>query len=295
MRPTWGGSERRGGGSPFSISWYAIPVTRFLLFSMVALFFAYYMLDQQRSPIWSWLPFVARGSGDLTWAWQAWRWVTYTLLEFDVWILISLYILYSIGGMLERSWGSVNFAVLYAAFSAIGAVALGAGSVLLNHPILLLGPSITLTALVTAWAALDPELDVTFFGAPLKAKVIAYIWIGLMVYRFLMMGGIFLAVFALAAPAAAFFYVRKMPRLNLSLGGRRDSWRPGLREEPRDRWAPDLREDRDDRPTHEPRSPEDRERVGGFNPLRKRQEQIEIERLRKLLGEDDDGKPAGRR
>ena len=138
----------------------------------------------------------------------------------------------------------------------------------------LLGLSLPLAALVTAWAALDPEQESSFWGVPVKAKTIALVWVLLIYFQFgLAYGDPIFALFSLAAPAAAFFYVRKLPRLNLDLRTARD-WRP-RREMPS---GPLLRTET-----------EERERVGGFNPLRKRQEQIEIERLRKLLGEDDDG------
>lgn len=285
MRPTWGSdSGRYQGGSWLPFNWYSIPVTRFLLFATVGVFLAYFFLGQDQSIIAQWVPFIVRGRGDLDWVVQFWRWFTYPFLELpSFWILFTLYALYWVGGTLERSWGSVNFAVLFAVFSAVGALAVGIGSVLLDRPLLfpLMGLSIPLISLITAWAALDPELDVSFWGLPVKAKFLAAVFVGLMYFQFgLAYRDPVLALFMLASPAFAFFYVRKLPRLSLGRG------------RPRDRWAPDLREER--RPQR-PAREEPRERVsGGLNPLRRRQEQAEIERLRKLLGEDDDDRPVRR-
>ena len=106
-------------------------------------------------------------------------------------------------------------------------------------------------------------------------------------------------VAVLASAAAAFFYVRKMPRLNLSSPRQRprrygDRWAPDLDERPRGRLSGLLRRDPESEERPRP-SAEERERSGGgFNPLKRRQEQAEMERLRKLLGEDDDGRPATR-
>jgi hypothetical protein len=210
--------------------------------------------------------------------------VTHVFLQLDfLGLLIGAYMLYLAGGTLERSWGSLNFAVLFAAFCVAAAFSFVAAAYLFKQSFSLAGYMIPVSALWTAWAALDPELEFRVWGVfPLRLKHIAIIDV-LFIYFSYGFGtgplGPVIGLFALAAPAAAFFYVRKMPRL--SLGGFR---------RPPDRWAPDLREE-----PRQPRREEPRERVsGGFNPLRRRQEQAEIERLRKLLGEDDDDRPVRR-
>lgn len=277
MRSNWGNNERRyQGGNWLPFNWNSIPVTRALLFATVGIFLLFFFTGQALGPVGKWIPFASP-----LWYLQPWTWFTYPFLEMpSFWILLTLYVLYSMGGMLERSWGSLNFAVLFFAFTAIGALAFVIPYYLLGKMVVLAGLTIPLTALVSAWAALDPELEVGFWGVPVKAKFLAAAWVGLNYFSF----GInhndpVLALFTLAAPAAAWFYVRKMRRLNLSSPfGRR-----GLA-------GPDLRESRPRRGRSE--APE---RVPGFNPLRRRQEQEEIERLRRLLGDDDDDRPARRR
>lgn len=277
MRSNWGGSSRYSGGAWLPFSWDSIPVTRAFLIATVATFLLFFFTGQFSGPVWEWLPFRTASDSGFTWLLRPWTWFTYPFMELpSFWIIISLYILYSLGGMLERSWGSRNFAVLFLAFSAIGALAFVPTLYLFGKPVQLDGLTIPLTALITAWAALDPEAEVNFWGVTVKTKLVAALWVGLTYFSFgLQYRDPFLALFVLAAPAAAWCYVRKMPRL--SLGYRAPAPRrpePLLREEPLGR---------------------ERERVNkGFNPLRKRQEQMEIERLRKLLGDDDD-RPLSRR
>ena len=274
MRRTWNeGSSGYQGGSWLPFNWYSIPVTRTLLFATVGVFLLFFFTGQEQGPVWEWIPF---RSADPAWYSRPWTWFTYPFMELpSFWILLTLYVLYSMGGMLERSWGSLNFAVLFFAFTGIGALAFLVPMYLLGKPVLLFGLALPLTALVTAWAALDPELELNYWGVPIKAKLLAAIWVGMNYFGFgLQYRDPILALFALAPPAAAWFYVRKMRRLNLS-GPMRSPY-----------LGPDL-SDNPPRRTRRPRE-EEPERVKGFNPLRRRQEQQEMERLRKLLGDDDD-------
>lgn len=272
MRSNWGGNSRYVGGSWLPFSWHAIPVTRALLFGTIGVFLIFFVTGQFTGPVWQWIPFRA---GGLEWLTRPWSWFTYPFMELpSLWVLLTLFLLYSWGGMLERSWGSRNFAVLFFAFTAIGALAFVPAYYLFGKSVELHGLGLPLTALVTAWAALDPELETSYWGVPVKAKLIAAIVVAFTLFSFgLQYRDPLFAVFSLAPAAAAWFYVRKMPRLNVGFRAARPS---SYRE-------PLLRDE------HLPPRGLEREQVKrGFNPLRKRQEQLEIERLRKLLGDDDD-------
>jgi membrane associated rhomboid family serine protease len=272
MRSNWGGNSGYSGGSWLPFSWHAIPVTRALLLGTVSVFLLFFFTGQFAGPVWEWIPFRA---GGMEWVTRPWTWVTYAFMEVpSLWVILTLYVLYSMGGMLERSWGSRNFAVLFFAFTAIGALALAPAALVFGKSVELHGLTLPLMALVTAWAALDPEQEISFWGIPMKAKLLAAIWVALNYFSFgLQYQNPLLAVFSLAPAAAAWLYVRKMPRLSV-----------GYR-------APQARTYREPLLRDEPPLPRgiEREQVKrGFNPLRKRQEQLEIERLRKLLGDDDD-------
>jgi len=202
---------------------------------------------------------------------RAWTWLTYPFVVGDpLTLLLQGYWLYVVGGSLERSWGSRRFAVVFLALSVIAALAFIPAYALFQRPPALAGLMLPNSALTVAWAALDPDMELLLFGAVrLRLKLLALIDV-LLVYFFYGLTynplGPVIALFTLAAPAAAWLYVRRLPRW--SLGG------VPRRTQPRRRQPP-------------------REAVRGANPLRSRREQEEIARLRRLLGEDDE--PAGGR
>lgn len=268
MRSTWG-EHRRGGGSWFPFDLSAIPATRGLLIALAVVFLAYFFGGQEAGPVGRWVPFNTQ-----SWLAHPWTLVTYPLLEIPtLFTIFTVLVLWSIGGSLERSWGSLNYLVLFFAAALVGSLAFLPAQALLGRPVLLAGTHLPLTAVVTAWAALDPEEEISFWGMPVRKKTVALVWVLLNFFQFgLLYGNPLIGFLSLAAPAAAWLYVRRLPRLNLRA--------PSA---PFSRPAPPrtlLRE-----------PPAERERVGGFDPLRRRREQREIERLRRLLGEDDDDRP----
>ena len=279
MRGTWG-EPKRSGGPWLPLDWQSIPFTRGLLITMAVVFLAYFFTGQDSGPIAE--IFLFRSD---QWLHRPWTWFTYALLEMpSLWVIFTVLVLYQIGGSLERSWGSLNYGVLFFAFAGIGALAFIPALYILGKPVMLAGATIPLVSIVAAWAAIDPELEMCFWGIPTRAKLIAALWVGLTYFQFgLGHRDPVLALCVLVAPAAAWFYVRKFPRLNLSIPRMGRSNPRSARSRPSGP-PPDLL--REEVP--------DRERATGFNPLKKRREQMEIERLKRLLGEDDDDRPAPR-
>lgn len=273
MRSTWGGSTFEGGGSrqwlPFSLS--GLPVVKTVLLAWTIVFLLYFLA---RTSV-TWMAF----SAGPDWYLRPWSLITYPLLMTGLLaLLLEGFWFFVVGGNLERSWGSVNFAVLLLVFSLLASAAFVPAYYLLGSGVLLAGPELMLAALTVAWAALDPEMEVRLYGCiPVKAKLIALLSVLFAYFNIGFAYGPLMGFFALVSPAAAFYYVRKMPRLSVGFRAPRRG----------DRWAPDLGPGRPSRARPEPR-----ERVNkGFNPLRRRQEQAEIERLKKLLGDDDDDRP----
>jgi len=222
------------------------------------------------------------GFAPSVWLHQPWSLLTYPFL---VTSLLSLvfegFWLYIVGGMLERSWGSRNFAVLFFIWTAICGVVLLPVYYLTGGKIDVSLASLTLpnVCLTVAWAALDPDMELLFYGLiPVRAKWVALISVGYVFFTWGYAYGVPMSLLSLAGPAAAFYYVRKMPRLNLGFRAPRAASPPRRR-------APLLRED----------AGPDRERVNRINPFAKKNEQQEIERLKRLLGEDDDDQHAPRR
>lgn len=280
MRGTWGGATFGGGGwTPFSF--HGIPAVRGLLIATVATFLAFFFIGQSAGPVARWLPFIA-DPVTMSWLTRPWTWFTHPFVETGfLALLFHGFWLYVVGGTLERSWGWRRFLPYFFAMAAISALAFVPAVYLAKSVVPLTGMTLVLSALTVTWAALDPEQELMFYMViPVKLKMLALIDV-LIVYFSYGLGplGPGLALVTLAAPAAAWLYIRRMPDFTFAspFGRRRPAPRgPVLRE-------PLLRE--------EP----PRERVTRLNPLRRKQEEEEIARLRKLLGEDDDGDRARRR
>jgi membrane associated rhomboid family serine protease len=283
MRRTWGPRGRFSGLNswlPFSTE--GIPVVCGVSAAVVVTFLLFFFGVGLRPALLDGLAFSVAGRPGLSWLLKPWTLLTYPILVTDFFaVLFGVYWFFVAGGTLERSWGSNNFAALLAAFVAITPVGFILAALLFDVPFLVAGLWIPLCSLTVAWAATDPEQELRLWGViPIKMKLLALIFaLGIYFNYGFSTGplGPVIGLFALAGPAAAYYYVRKMPRLSLGYraprGGR---FREPLLREPRARGM-------------------EREQVSrGFNPLRKRQEQLEIERLRKLLGDDDD-RPISRR
>jgi len=259
---------------PFSLR--SIPVVRTLLGATLATFLLYFFTYNSGA---GWSAFVRFATDGAQWLVQPWTWFTYPfLVTSPLALLLQGYWLYVVGGTLERSWGSRNFGVLFFAFCAIGALGLVPAHYLTPYilgtarPLMLAGLMLPNTALTVAWAALDPELELSFWGIiPVRLKWLALASVLILYFSMGFAITPIPALFSLVSPAAAWYYVRKMPRLNIGFRAARPQQRPAPR-----RQAP-------------------RESVSGFDPLRRRREQAEIERLKRLLGEDDDDRPTRRR
>ncbi len=140
-----------------------------------------------------------------------WTLLTYPLvtLQFSLMTVITLVFFWLSAGSLERSWGSHRFAVFFFAISALSALSLFLGGVVLRmavpplHEVFL-----PLTALIVAFCMLNPEQTLTVYFFPVKAK-----WLGLGVtlwtyFQYGQMLGPLFGLFALGGILAAFLYVR---------------------------------------------------------------------------------------
>lgn len=274
MRSNWG-SGARSMFTPFSLG--SIPVVRGILFACAAVMLLAFLTSQGGG---HWTTLLAFAPS--AWLQQPWSLLTYPFLITSLLTLVFQgFWLYIVGGMLERSWGSRNFAALFFIWTAICGVVLLPVYYLSGRSIDV--PLTTLmlpnTCLTVAWAALDPDMELLFYGlVPVRAKWVALIDVGYVFFSWGYYYGVPMSLVALAGPAAAFYYVRKMPRLNLGFRASRAASPPRRR-------APLLRED----------AGPDRERVNRVNPFARKNEQQEIERLKRLLGEDDDDQRAPRR
>jgi membrane associated rhomboid family serine protease len=87
--------------------------------------------------------------------------------------LIHMYILATIGGDLERRWGTVGFAFYYMACGLAGALV---ATVLAPFaPGAMLGSSTALLGLLAAFAALAPGAQIVFYFMPMTARQLLWL------------------------------------------------------------------------------------------------------------------------
>lgn len=106
---------------------------------------------------------------------QVWRLLTYVLIPStsSIWLLIALYFYYTIGRILENSWGVLKFNLFYLS-----------GVLLTDLAALLLGGTADVTylnmSLFLAFATLYPDnMVLLFFIIPLKMKYLAWVYLGM--------------------------------------------------------------------------------------------------------------------
>ncbi len=141
---------------------------------------------------------------------QPWRMFTYPVLTLFPDILGLLFNglgLWWFGGSLERGWGTRGYAAFWMALSAVTALSLSLGASIAGFA-LGVGAFLPISALFVAWAMLNPELTIHFWGIiPVKAKWMA---LGIVLYIFFSYasGHPLLGFFALGGCAFAFWWSR---------------------------------------------------------------------------------------
>jgi len=141
---------------------------------------------------------------------KPWTFFTYALVTrpADAWkfinLLIALWWLYVVGGLLERTWGTSRFLIRFFAFSAISALFISLGAMVLNVEVgfgELYPPLVNLTVL---WAMMDPETPVLFLFFPMQLRWLAVIVSLMLLFEF----GNPLGFFALGGCLTAYLYAR---------------------------------------------------------------------------------------
>lgn len=140
-----------------------------------------------------------------------WTIFTYPLVAggFSLWLIIIWAFFWMTGGSLERSWGSVRFAVFFFAVTAVTALSVLLGGIIIRTPIGLPGDIfLPLMALVVAFCMINAEQTMQFFFFPIKAKYIALIAVLWTYFEYGSLLGPLLGLFALGGILAAYLYVR---------------------------------------------------------------------------------------
>ncbi|MFC1738715.1 rhomboid family intramembrane serine protease [Planctomycetota bacterium] len=121
---------------------------------------------------------------------QVWRLITYQFLHGYLFhILFNMIVLYMLGSILERHWGSKKFLIFYLACGALGGLVyplLLALKIISPHPsqgvLPLIGASGAILGVLAVCAILFPHIQVIFYFFPLPIRVVAIILILIAVY-----------------------------------------------------------------------------------------------------------------
>lgn len=261
-----------------------IPVTTGLLLVNAATFLLAFMLPSAAQLFWHWLsfqtPFVIL---------KPWTLLTYPLVYLDTSaqgffnFLFGGFTLWSLGGSLERSWGSQKYGLFFFVMGLISALCLLVGSLLLGQPDGLFGFFLPLACCIVAFCMIQPEQEVQLVFFPLRAKYFAVV-VALFTWVYVGQGGrALLGIFALGGLLAALLYVRYSRSWSgTAFGG---SGFGGSRRAPR---GPDLRMDsRPARPTFRTTldgSPAQRPFLDFAGRLKDWQERRRLEKLWKNSG-----------
>jgi membrane associated rhomboid family serine protease len=126
---------------------------------IIALNFLSLVLVTFRVPVVDHLVFIAPQSLR-----EPWTLLTYPLVSGDIiWMLFYGLMLYSIGGSLERSWGTKFYAIYFASMSVICAIGVTAAAIILDQPA---APAnwLPLATLAFTYYMLDPNQPVSVWG-----------------------------------------------------------------------------------------------------------------------------------
>lgn len=165
----------------------------------------------------SWLVF-----SSLTWPTDFWTPVTWPLVApIDlIGLLFGGLWAYWMGGSLERSWGTRAFLLFLAATSALTALTLYGGGMLLGVPVIARGLWLAIAAPTIAWCVLNAREVIRLYAViPVPAPILAWLTIGLTWFQVSISGGHpLLGLFALSGCAAAYWYARNGSRFFGGLG-----------------------------------------------------------------------------
>ncbi len=185
-----------------------IPATMTLIAANVITFLAsFFTGGWARGGPFSWLVF----TGD-TWPQNFWTLLTWPLVApIDlIGLLFGGLWAYWIGGSLERSWGTRPFLVFLVAASALTALTLWVGGLLLGAPVRAMGLWLATAAPTVAWCVLNQREVIRLYAVILiPAPLLAWLTVALTWFQISVQGGNpFLGAFALSGCAAAYWYAK---------------------------------------------------------------------------------------
>jgi hypothetical protein len=181
-----------------------IPFTFAVVATAIALWVVNILLQSALRPL------LGFSAGEAWWL-KPWTLVTWPLVAFadPISMLFSSLAAWWVLGSLERSWGTRNVMGFFfgcAALLALG-VALGAamGAALTKENLVVMGLYSALCAPLVSFCTLNPHVRMNFFIVTLPAPIFAWLSVALLWWS---VGIPYIGLFALVAPAFAYWYAR---------------------------------------------------------------------------------------
>jgi hypothetical protein len=152
------------------------------------------------------VPLLAFSAGGAWWL-KPWTLVTWPLVAptDPIGMLFSSLMAWWVLGSLERSWGTRNVMGFFFGCAALLALGVALGGVLLKENLLVMGLYSALCAPVVSFCTLNPHVRMNFFIVTLPALVFAWLSVALLWWH---IGIPYIGLFALVAPAFAYWYAR---------------------------------------------------------------------------------------
>lgn len=217
--------------------------------------------------------------------WTFLTWPLYGGALHPISLLFACLWAWSIGGSLERSWGTRDYVGFLAANAALTAVTVWGGAHLMNslpggreHIGFLAGLWAAMAAPTVAWAVINRRETVYLYFFPVPAPAMAALAVAMLWWE---VGAPFLGLFALSGCAAAYWYASQGRYGFSGYTANRSARNDGGRGSSRRDSGPSLRPDTAARFRNI-----DRERSapqGGWNPLRWWKERRERKRLEAIF------------
>ena len=244
------------------------PFTNALLVATIGLF----LLEFGGAPVSEWLGAVVPQ------AWvQPWRILTYPLLAGGIWgLLFNGFLLFQVGGSLERGWGTKTIAIFTVCLAVINALAFTLAASVAHLMLFPVPGNQVLWALAVGFCTINPDESINFYGIiPIKTR---YIALGICLITFFSFGAgnIFLGLMALVPCGFAVLWVKQDWAYRIGQGNFPVTMKiPHISKAPNLRLVPPISKPKDDRFS-----------VRDLNPARWLKKRAEKKKFEKLMNDD---------
>lgn len=183
------------------------PLTNTLLAACVLIFLCDFVFVNTKLAFFSsWLNFTA----PTDWL-RPWRLLTYPLVTGNIISLIfDGYLLWMVGGSLERSWGTKTFAIFYLALSLVTALAFTFAAFVVGGllPVIPVPGILVLAAMLVGFCCLNPDESMYVYMIPIRMRFLAA-GVCIIIFFSLGFGNPFLGLMAIVGCGFAVLWVKQ--------------------------------------------------------------------------------------